>query len=83
MPRRPRLPAREDPRAAAAACAVSSPQAGIIRKTGAGGGCDAGSAVRIRGQGLHAGADYYLGKGSFQDQSLLDAVADLIGEPEA
>jgi two-component system sensor histidine kinase and response regulator WspE len=34
-------------------------------------------------QGLHAGADYYLGKGSFQDQSLLDAVADLIGEPEA
>jgi len=36
-----------------------------------------------RMQGLHAGADYYLSKGSFQDESLLAAVADLIGEPEA
>jgi two-component system sensor histidine kinase and response regulator WspE len=36
-----------------------------------------------RMQGLHAGADYYLSKGSFQDESLLSAVADLIGEPEA
>lgn len=35
-----------------------------------------------RMQGLHAGADYYLSKGSFQDESLLSAVADLIGEPE-
>ncbi|MDQ7832653.1 MAG: hybrid sensor histidine kinase/response regulator, partial [Desulfovibrionaceae bacterium] len=34
-------------------------------------------------QGLHAGADYYLSKGSFQDESLLAAVADLIGGPEA
>lgn len=33
--------------------------------------------------GLDAGADYYLGKGSFQDERLLDAVADLIGGPEA
>jgi len=32
-------------------------------------------------QGLNAGADYYLSKGSFQDESLLAAVADLIGEP--
>ncbi|MEM9151410.1 MAG: hybrid sensor histidine kinase/response regulator [Cyanobacteria bacterium P01_F01_bin.3] len=29
--------------------------------------------------GLNAGADYYLTKSSFQDNSLLDAVADLIG----
>ncbi|MEF3698034.1 hybrid sensor histidine kinase/response regulator [Desulfolutivibrio sp.] len=36
-----------------------------------------------RMQGLDAGADYYLSKGSFQDESLLAAVADLIGEPEA
>jgi len=34
-------------------------------------------------QGLHAGADYYLSKGSFQDESLLAAVADLIGGAEA
>lgn len=33
--------------------------------------------------GLDAGADYYLTKGSFQDEGLLRAVADLIGEPDA
>jgi len=33
---------------------------------------------RIRG--LEAGADYYLAKGSFHDEALLDAVRDLIGE---
>jgi len=33
-----------------------------------------------RRRGLEAGADYYLTKGSFQDDSLLRAVADLIGE---
>lgn len=33
-----------------------------------------------RRRGLDAGADYYLTKGSFQDDSLLRAVADLIGE---
>lgn len=33
-----------------------------------------------RERGLHAGADYYLTKGSFHDQSLIDAVRDLIGE---
>jgi two-component system sensor histidine kinase and response regulator WspE len=33
-----------------------------------------------RRRGLEAGADYYLTKGSFQDQSLVQAVADLIGE---
>lgn len=32
-----------------------------------------------RRRGLEAGADYYLAKGSFQDQALLDAVVDLIG----
>ena len=32
-----------------------------------------------RRRGLDAGADYYLGKSSFHDQSLLQAVADLIG----
>ena len=32
-------------------------------------------------RGLEAGADYYLTKGSFQDESLLEAVVDLIGEP--
>ena len=31
-------------------------------------------------RGLEAGADYYLTKGSFHDQTLLQAVADLIGE---
>ena len=38
-------------------------------------------ADRLRG--LEAGADYYLTKGSFHDETLLHAVRDLIGEPEA
>jgi two-component system sensor histidine kinase and response regulator WspE len=33
-----------------------------------------------RRRGLEAGADYYLTKGSFHDESLLNAVIDLIGE---
>jgi two-component system sensor histidine kinase and response regulator WspE len=33
-------------------------------------------------RGLAAGADYYLTKGSFHDETLLQAVEDLIGEPE-
>ncbi|MGV2287831.1 hybrid sensor histidine kinase/response regulator [Trinickia sp. YCB016] len=33
-----------------------------------------------RRRGLEAGADYYLAKGSFHDEALLDAVRDLIGE---
>ncbi|HXZ07890.1 MAG TPA: hybrid sensor histidine kinase/response regulator, partial [Paraburkholderia sp.] len=33
-----------------------------------------------RHAGLNAGADYYLAKGSFHDETLLDAVRDLIGE---
>lgn len=33
-----------------------------------------------RQRGLDAGADYYLTKGSFHDETLLQAVADLIGE---
>lgn len=33
-----------------------------------------------RHAGLNAGADYYLAKGSFHDEALLDAVRDLIGE---
>ena len=32
-------------------------------------------------RGLEAGANYYLTKGSFHDESLLTAVRDLIGEP--
>ncbi|MDD3250858.1 MAG: response regulator, partial [Smithellaceae bacterium] len=32
-------------------------------------------------RGLEAGANYYLTKSSFHDESLLDAVRDLIGEP--
>jgi len=32
-----------------------------------------------RNRGLEVGADYYLTKGSFQDETLLDAVTDLIG----
>ncbi len=36
-----------------------------------------------RVRGLDAGADYYLTKGSFHDETLLQAVVDLIGEPEA
>ena len=34
-----------------------------------------------RRRGLDAGADYYLTKGSFHDETLLHAVTDLIGEP--
>jgi len=34
-------------------------------------------------RGLEAGADYYLTKGSFNDETLLQAVVDLIGEPDA
>jgi len=37
-------------------------------------------ADRLRG--LEAGADYYLTKGSFHDETLLQAVQDLIGDPE-
>jgi two-component system sensor histidine kinase and response regulator WspE len=33
-----------------------------------------------RARGLAAGADFYLTKGSFHDETLLNAVADLIGE---
>lgn len=33
-----------------------------------------------RARGISAGADYYLTKGSFHDQTLLEAVIDLIGE---
>ncbi len=36
-----------------------------------------------RMRGLEAGADFYLTKGSFHDETLLQAVVDLIGEPEA
>jgi two-component system, chemotaxis family, sensor histidine kinase and response regulator WspE len=37
-------------------------------------------ADRLRG--LEAGADYYLTKGSFQDETFLQAVVDLIGGPD-
>ena len=33
-------------------------------------------------RGLEAGADYYLTKGSFHDETLLQVVVDLIGEPD-
>jgi two-component system sensor histidine kinase and response regulator WspE len=33
-----------------------------------------------RMRGLEVGADYYLTKGSFQNDALIDAVIDLIGE---
>jgi two-component system sensor histidine kinase and response regulator WspE len=36
-----------------------------------------------RQRGLEAGADYYLTKGSFHDETLLNAVKDLIGESSA
>ncbi len=36
-----------------------------------------------RARGMSAGADYYLTKGSFHDETLLDAVFDLIGEAAA
>jgi len=35
-----------------------------------------------RNRGLEVGADYYLTKGSFQDQALVNAVLDLIGDAE-
>ncbi len=35
-----------------------------------------------RNRGLEAGADYYLTKGSFQDETLVRAVEELIGGPE-
>lgn len=34
-----------------------------------------------RERGLEVGADYYLAKGSFQDEMLVEAVKDLIGDP--
>ena len=40
-----------------------------------------GEEDRLRG--LQAGADYYLTKGSFHDETLLQAVFDLIGESES
>ncbi len=33
-------------------------------------------------RGLEAGADYYITKGSFYDETLLQAVVDLIGDPD-
>jgi two-component system sensor histidine kinase and response regulator WspE len=36
-----------------------------------------------RRRGLDAGADYYLAKGAFDDGTLLQVVADLIGEASA
>jgi two-component system sensor histidine kinase and response regulator WspE len=36
-----------------------------------------------RRRGLEAGAAYYLTKGSFQDQTFVQAVVDLIGEAVA
>jgi two-component system, chemotaxis family, sensor histidine kinase and response regulator WspE len=36
-----------------------------------------------RARGIEAGADYYLTKGSFHDETLLEAVHDLIGEGTA
>jgi two-component system sensor histidine kinase and response regulator WspE len=36
-----------------------------------------------RRRGLEAGADYYLTKGSFHDETLLQAAVDLIGEADA
>lgn len=36
-----------------------------------------------RMRGLNAGADYYLTKGSFHDETLIQAVADLIGDADA
>jgi two-component system sensor histidine kinase and response regulator WspE len=35
-----------------------------------------------RMRGLEAGADYYLTKGSFHDETLTQAVVDLIGEAD-
>jgi two-component system sensor histidine kinase and response regulator WspE len=36
-----------------------------------------------RRKGLDAGADYYLTKGSFKDETLAEAVRDLIGDPDS
>jgi two-component system sensor histidine kinase and response regulator WspE len=36
-----------------------------------------------RMQGLQAGADYYLAKGTFHDETLVQAVIELIGGPDA
>jgi two-component system sensor histidine kinase and response regulator WspE len=36
-----------------------------------------------RRRGLDAGAAYYLTKGSFHDETLVQAVVDLIGEADA
>ena len=36
-----------------------------------------------RARGISAGADYYLTKGSFHDETLLDAVGDLVGDSRA
>jgi two-component system sensor histidine kinase and response regulator WspE len=36
-----------------------------------------------RMRGLQAGADYYLAKGAFHDETLLQAVTELIGGPDA
>ena len=36
-----------------------------------------------RQRGLEAGADFYLTKGSFHDETLLQAVHDLVGEAQA
>jgi len=36
-----------------------------------------------RQRGLEAGADYYLTKGSFHDETLIDAVIDLIGKADS
>jgi two-component system sensor histidine kinase and response regulator WspE len=33
-------------------------------------------------RGLEAGADYYITKTSFHDETLLQAVVDLIGDPD-
>ena len=35
-----------------------------------------------RKRGLEAGADYYLTKGSFQDETLVNTVEELIGAPQ-
>ena len=50
----------------------------VIDLPGVGDAAGDGDVVR----GLDAGADYYLTKSSFHDESLLQAVADLIGEAE-
>ncbi len=39
--------------------------------------------IEDRRKGLNLGADYYLTKGSFHDETLIEAVKDLIGESDA